>query len=327
MLRYSLVLVAGFCVASSAGASTWADGLFDELSKDFGSVPRGPAQTHDFHVVNNTKSPVSISNVRVSCGCTSASATPRTYLKPGEDTYIHAQMDTTRFFGPKSVTIYVQFDRPKFEEVRLWVQANGRNDFNLTPETLSFGQIKRGTAPANSVNVTFYGNPGVRIVSAKGESNYVQPSIVETRRNDSEVVYTLTTKLRPDTPVGKWYTDVWVNTNVASMPQMRVPLTVEVESPLTVSPAVVSLGSLPMSGESERRVIVRGVQPFKIISVRGGDDHLQIKNSGTEAREVHVLTIKLKPGSTGSLDRTLRVLTDLKEDNEIDFRVNATVVP
>src|SRR5690349_16734060 len=46
MFRYSLVLVAGFWVAGSAGAATWADGLFDELSKDFGSVPRGPTLTH-----------------------------------------------------------------------------------------------------------------------------------------------------------------------------------------------------------------------------------------------------------------------------------------
>jgi hypothetical protein len=40
-----------------------------------------------------------------------------------------------------------------------------------------------------------------------------------------------------------------------------------------------------------------------------------------------VLTIQFKPGQAGTLDRTLRVLTDLKEDNEIDFRVHAVVTP
>jgi hypothetical protein len=329
MLRYSFVFAVGLLTAGSAGASTWAEGLFGELSKDFGSVPRGPAQKHDFRVFNNTRSPVNISSVRVSCGCVSASAYPRTYLKPGEETWIRAQMDTTRFIGAKSVTIYVQFDRPNFEEVRLWVQANGRNDFAMSPEMLSFGQIKRGTSPASSVSITFYGNQEAAIVSAKGESNYVVPTVVESRRTESEVVYTVTAKLRADTPVGKWYTDVWVKTNLATVAQMRVPLTVEIESPLTVSPAVVSLGSLKPDGESERRVIVRGVQPFKIVGVRGADDHIVVRDNSTEAREVHVLTIKFKPdaGNTGSLDRTLRVVTDLKEDNEIDFKINAVVQP
>jgi hypothetical protein len=329
MLRYSLVLIAGIWAAGSAGAATWAEGLFNELSKDFGSVPRGPAQRHDFRVVNNTRGPVNISSVRVSCGCVSASALPRTFLKPGEETFIRAQMDTTRFIGPKSVTIYVQFDRPRFDEVHLTVQANGRNDFNLSPETLAFGQIKRGTTPAASVSVTFYGNAEAAIVSAKGESNYIQPSVVESRRTETEVVYTITARLRSDTPVGKWYTDVWLSTNLPSVPQMRVPLTVEIESLLTVSPSVVSLGLLKNEGESERRVIVRGVQPFRITGVRGSDENLVVRDTTSEAREVHVLTIKYRAGSgsTGTLDRTLRVVTDLKEDNEIDFRVNAIVQP
>src|SRR5260370_20470181 len=115
MLRYSCVLVLGLLAAGPASAS-WADGLFDELSKDFGSVPRGPSVSNPFRVKNNTKGDVNISNVRVSCGCTSAWAV-KTHLSPGEETAIMAKMDTTRFSGPKTVTIFVQFDAPAFEEV------------------------------------------------------------------------------------------------------------------------------------------------------------------------------------------------------------------
>src|SRR3954451_24213188 len=113
MLRYSLVLVAALSAAESASASTWAQGLFDETSKDFGSVPRGPLLTHHFRVVNRTKQAVNVSSVRVSCGCVTATAM-KTYLAPGEETTIYATMDTTRFTGPKSVTVFVQFDSPSF---------------------------------------------------------------------------------------------------------------------------------------------------------------------------------------------------------------------
>jgi hypothetical protein len=325
MLRYSLILLAGLATAGYAGAATWADGLFEELNKDFGSVPRGLLQSHEFRVVNNTRQVVNISSVRVSCGCTTASVKDgKSLLNPGEETAILARMDTSRFIGVRSVTIYVQFDRPQFEEVRLWVSANARNDFSVTPDTLNVGQVKRGSSQSAAVNLTFYGSREVRILTAKGESNYILPEFKEIRR-DAEVTYQLSARLRPDTPVGKWFTDVWVTTNMPSLPQIRVPLTVEVESALTASPEAVAMGKLKLMGESERRVVVRGVQPFKITKIQGVDDQLQVQDSTVGTREVHVLTVKFKGDRPGNITRRIRVLTDLTGENEIDFQINAVV--
>jgi hypothetical protein len=326
--RYGLALAAVITAlaacASSASAGTWGQTLFDELSKDFGSVPRGPQLTHHFRVTNRTKSAVNISSVRVSCGCVTATAM-KTRLEVGEETTIFATMDSTRFVGPKSVTIFVQFDAPQFEEVRLYVQANGRNDFTVTPDTLSLGQVKRGSEAVASTTVTFYGHNGARVVEAKGESNYVDAAVVEERRTNFEVTYKVTAKLRTDTPVGKWFTDVWLTTNVTTLTKMRIPLTVEVESPLTVSPNFLALGSVKVNEDVQRRVVVRGVRPFRVTEVKGGDAELQVSAASPEAREVHVLTVRLRATKAGAVDKTLRVVTDLPEDNEIDFRFNAAV--
>ena len=325
MLRYSLVVVAGLWAASSASANTWGQGLFDGLSKDFGSVHRGPMLSHHFRVTNRTQGPVNISSVRVSCGCVTATAM-KTYLQAGEETSIYITMDTTRFVGPKSVTVYVQFDSPQFDEVRLVVQANGRTDLTISPDTLALGQVKRGTEATASTTVTFHGHPGAKITAAAGESNYVQATFAEERRTDYEVAYKLTVKLRGDTPAGKWFTDVWLTTNLDSLAKVRVPLTVEVEPALTVSPGVLVVGTVRANEESQRRVIVRGAKPFKITAVQGGDETLEVKPASNEAREVHVLTVRLKPGKAGALDRTLRIVTDQKEDGQVDFKVNAAVI-
>jgi hypothetical protein len=326
MFRYGFVLLAGLCAAGPAAAASWADGLFDELSKDFGSVPRGPTLVYPFRVVNKTGGPVSITSVRVSCGCTSATVL-RSYLNPGEETAVVARMDTSRFTGVRSVTIFVQFDRPAFDEVRLWVQANARNDFAVSPDSLAFGQVRRGAAPTAAVQVTFYGHGDARIVDVRSESNYVRPALREVRRLESEVTYELSSGLRPDAPVGKWYTDVWLRTNNPMMPQVRVPLTVEIESALSVTPEAVTLGQVRLKGESERRVIVRGTRPFKITRVQGTDDQVLVKDNTPEARAVHVLTVRLRGARPGELNRTLRVLTDLPEDNQIDFQLSARVTP
>jgi hypothetical protein len=325
MLRYSLMLLVGLATAGPAAAATWAEATFDELSKDFGSVPRGPTLSHPFRLVNNTKGAITIASVRVSCGCVSAGALKAT-LQPGEETAILARMDTNRFSGTKAVTIFVQFSQPQWEEVRLVVQANSRDDVIITPETLALGQAKRGTSPSATVNVTLLASQA-QITGVQPESNYVQTALREAKNENGEVSYSLTAKIRADAPVGKWYSDVWLKTSNPAMPKVRVPLTVEIESALSVSPSSVTLGQVAVGSQVERKVIVRGTKPFKITDVRGAGGDLVVSDSANESQAIHVLTLTLKGSKAGDLNRTLRVITDLKDDGEIDFRAQGQVMP
>jgi hypothetical protein len=325
MYRFGLVFLS-LCAVQPVSAAS-ADLMFQELSKDFGSVPRGPTLQHAFHLKNNSANVVHIANVRVSCGCVSAYAMKDT-LQPGEESAVVASMDTTRWpGGVKSVTVYVLFDAPHTEEVRLWVRANGRDDVNVSPDTLAFGQIKRGNTPASAVRITFLGTPDARVLEVTPESNYVQPTIREVSRQGSEVAYELTARLRGDAPAGKWYTDIWLRTNNESMPRVRVPLTVEIESLLSVNPPAVALGEVKVGAEAERKVIVRGVKPFKITGVKGTDTVLSVKDSANVSKYVHVLTVKVRSAKAGTLTRNLEIITDLEGDNRIDVSASARVIP
>jgi hypothetical protein len=326
MMRFSLALLVGLASVGAAGAASWADAMFEELSRDFGSVPSGPTLTHHFRLTNKTAAPVRLGSIRVSCGCVAATAL-HSDLAPGQTTSILVQMDTRRFHGIKNVTIYVQFERPQWEEVRLWVQANSRDDFTVTPDTLAFGQVKRATTPAASVIVSFLGNGQWQITGVHSDSNYVQPLLTELRREPAEVAYQLTARLRADAPVGKWYTDLWLQTNNPVTPRVRVPLTVEIESALSVSPGSVALGQVKVGAEAERKVIVRGVKPFRITGFKGTDAELTAQDSTADSKAVHVVTVKLKPAKAGELKRALRVLTDLPEEGSIEFQTQAQVVP
>jgi hypothetical protein len=325
MFRYSLVLLAGLAVAGPVSAASWADAMFEELSKDFGSVPRGPTLQYPFRLVNKTRTTVNIASVRVSCGCVTATALRGT-LAPGEETAVVAQMDTHRFSGVKTVTIYVQFDRPAWEEVRLWVQANSRDDVSVTPDAFAFGRTKRGAAPTGAVTVTFLGGSQAQLTGVQTDSNYIHTEVRMLARQDQEVSYQLTAKLRPDAPVGKWYTDVWLQTSNPSMPRIRVPLTVEVESALSISPPAVQFGAVKVGGEAERRVMIRGVKDFRITGIRGTDAEVRVRDSTHDSKPVHVLTVTLKGDKAGEVNRTLRVITDLPEEAEIDFQARGQVV-
>jgi hypothetical protein len=206
------------------------------------------------------------------------------------------------------------------------VQANSRDDVSVYPDSLSFGRIKRGTGALEQVKISFYGNTGWQITSVASDSNYIQPGVKVAQKDANEVTYQLSARIRADAPVGKWYTDVWVMTNNPVSPKIRIPLTVEIESSLSVSPSTVYLGQVKAGQEVERKVIVRGSKAFRITKLDGIDEQISVKESNAESKAVHVLTVQLRADKAGEINRTIRVFTDIPDGGDIEFHTWAQVV-
>jgi len=305
MFRHNLLLVAllGFASQASAGA----DAYFEQKSHDFGATPRGPLLVHYFRFTNSGKETLTIGGIRVSCGCVTSSA-PVNTVKPGESSYITAQMDTRRYGKP--VTVYVTFTQPHYEEVSLLVSADVRGDLQITPESIAFGNIKRGAEASASVQVTLTGDPNWEVKEAKADSNYVKPAAKLVKRNGAEVTYEISASLRNDLPVGKWYTDVWLTTSNPSLQKVRVPLHVDVTAPVTVTPASLSLGDIKVGDDVEQNVLVKGDKPFKITSIKGADGIVAVNEPSAEAKAIHIIRVKVRPTASGDIAKDLQVVTD-----------------
>lgn len=57
---------------------------FDKETHDFGKIPKGTPVTHEFKFTNAGDSPIIISEVKPTCGCSIAEFT-KTPVKPGEN--------------------------------------------------------------------------------------------------------------------------------------------------------------------------------------------------------------------------------------------------
>jgi beta-lactamase regulating signal transducer with metallopeptidase domain len=126
---------AGGKAAGEALTATWANPLIEEKSWDFGTVRRGEQVMHRFRLTNTLKEPIHISSVRTEAsfvkaftigfldemGATQRLQTP--WIAPHQSVGIDVDIDTRRFTGDKTTTVYVQFDQPAAAEVRLQVQA------------------------------------------------------------------------------------------------------------------------------------------------------------------------------------------------------------
>src|SRR5262249_11927647 len=115
------------------------------LVHDFGSVPRGAQLFHRFKITNIYAVPMDITNLKPSCGCGTAKATTNT-LQPRESGFIEVKLDTTRFTGPKKVTISVTVGPEFTSTADLHLSFNSRADVVYNPGQVSFGVVARGKA-------------------------------------------------------------------------------------------------------------------------------------------------------------------------------------
>ena len=150
-------------MAAVLAAPAWAgpSDLFTEKVMDFGVSPKGTVLVHYFRFTNTTKQTITLGSPRVSCGCVSA-AVSTNRVAPGESAAVIAYMDTRRIPTPnvdKSVLVYVPFLAPQQEEVTLRVQTVARDDLMMSPDTLGFGNVKKGQGGEGSTKVTFLSDP------------------------------------------------------------------------------------------------------------------------------------------------------------------------
>jgi hypothetical protein len=327
MLKHLMwALTAWACAASSVLA---AGPVFEETTKDFGSVPRGTILTHQFKVTNTYDAPLHIAGTRTSCGLCSTAQIARNELQPGESTVVLVTVDTHKFGGNRNFSIFVLFDRPAVEEVRLVVQAVSREDISVEPGQLYFGRVKKGSGATASVRIEYHGGTQWHITGIENDNGYLQPQLQEASRGPGHVTYQLNVKLRDDTPIGCWHSEVLLKTSDASTPRIRVPLTVEIEGALGVTPSEVVFGRIKPGARAERRVVIRGSTPFKIVRLEGADETIQVNYKADESRPVQVLTVVCQAGDIPlELTRKLRVITDLPaEDGTVEFTVQAQVGP
>jgi len=326
MYRIAIAVFAIF-VGSGQATAGYSE-LFTEHVKDFGISPKGPVLIHYFRFTNNTNQTLSLGQPRVSCGCTSA-AVSKNQVAPGETAAVIAYMDTRQIPTPnvtKSVIVYVPFLAPTQEEVSLRVQTVCRDDLMMSPDTLAFGTIRKGQGGKVSTKVTFFSDPEWKINESACAGGFIGVEHKLESRAGGMVTYEITATLDKECPAGNWTSDVFLKTSNAAVATLRIPVTVNVTSPVAASPEAVQFGDLALGNATEKRVTLQSGTPFKILSVKGTDEQLDVKVESKEAKPVHILTLSANPKLLGGFARNVEIVTDNKEQPRVVIPVVAKVV-
>jgi hypothetical protein len=321
-----------FAIAAVVGttAPAWAGpgDLFTEKVMDFGVSPKGTVLIHYFRFTNTTNQTLTLGTPRVSCGCTSAAVSKAT-VAPGESAAVIAHMDTRRIPTPgvvKSVTVYVPFLAPNFEEVSLRVQTVTRDDLMMSPDVLAFGAVKAGVGAQVSTKVTFTSDPTWKVTEATSTGGYVKAEFKEETRSGNFVTYEVTATLEKECPAGNWISDINLKTSNAAVAKLRIPVSVNVSPNAPINSESAAFGELPVGVETEKKVTVKGNAPFKILEVKGADEQLKVVVSQNEASQTHTIIFAANPKTLGGFKRNVEIVTDSKEQPKLVIPVTAQVV-
>lgn len=325
--------LAGLLVTAtgSARAAGWADRMFLESKHDFGPVPRGAKVRHAFVLTNRLAEPITILDVRASCGCTTGRATA-SVVPPGQSATVEAEMDTRNFVGLKATVLYVTLVTAsgKEGEARLGVSSTILSDIVLNPGTVDFGLVARGQTSTQSLTIDRVGLPNWRVARMVSNCRAIDATLVETTRQGTSVGYRLSVTLKADAPAGVIRDEIRLLSNDPESPVLPVQVTATIRGDLSASPTVLAMGHAVSSGEVQGRFLVRASKPFTIRTIEGAGDGFRVTADDPRARPIHILTVTYRPEegtSRGDLRKVFRVHTDLPGEPPLDLTATLRVDP
>ena len=242
---------------------TWAEKMFEEHNYDFGHIARGSDAKYRLKLTNLYKQPVHISNVETTCGCSAGEPTKST-LESLESGYIEVTMDTRRFTRRKDSNLIITFDAPLYAQVRIPVTAYIRTDVVLEPGAVNFGAVDQGQKVERRISVAYAGRSDWHIKEVKVAQKHIEAKVVETARGDGRVNYDLLVTLNSSVPSGPIRDRLILITDDSNGPQVPILVEGRVEADITVTPVVVSLGTLTSGRKKKFNIVLRGKNKFLI---------------------------------------------------------------
>jgi len=294
--RFGILSICLFVLsASTSYGQEWAQKMFDKDKIDFGVIARGSDAQYRLKIKNIYKEPVHISNVRTTCGC-SAAEPSQNLLQSGEEGYIQVKMDTARFQRRKDSNVIVTFDAPQYAEITIPITSYIRTDVVFTPGAANFGSVEVGKGAETTVGLAYAGREDWAITAIESRNPHLTAKAVETGRGGGRVNYNLILKLDPKTPKGPIREQIILKTNDVNFKTVPLLAEARVESDITITPEVVSLGMMVPGQEKTVNVVLRGKKPFEInkIECESNDEAFKIRMPKA-AQPIHVLPLTIVP--------------------------------
>ncbi|PTX91724.1 DUF1573 domain-containing protein [Opitutus sp. ER46] len=260
----ALVLLAG-AAGAAPGAKPESTAvpavMLPERAHDFGRVPQGTVLRHGFTLRNEGGRTLRVIDLLSSCGCTTTPDWPRE-LAPGASGVISVALDTTQFAGPITKTITVVTDDPRQPRIGLELKADIWTPLSLSQPTLLFPALSSPDATMTRSITLRREVEGTLAVTKLQSSN---PRFAAAAREISPgKEYELTVTLVPPLAEGTHTGRITLETGLAELPTLQVPVVAIVLPAVQVAPTEMAFSSPRLAAEEKRFAVILSHRGAKI---------------------------------------------------------------
>lgn len=291
--RFAILCVVASVVSPVLAFANNTDAMFPVKSHNFGDVAVASKTEFQFPIHNTTGRTLHIREVRTSCGCTSPVVETH-YIEPGQTGSILAKFNTATHRGQKGANLTVVVDQPFYAEVRLRVDGYIRQDLVFHPGAIDFGKQPRGRQLTQMAKIIYAGRRDWAVVDVLTSKPWISIEVKQESITGQNSVYLMTVNLAPDAPAGFFRDELVVVTNDRSRPRIPFVISGELESELTISPQSIAGGSVKPGEAIEKKLVIRGKDPFVIDSIEAKGWEVSF-DPVDEAKTTHIINVRFAP--------------------------------
>ncbi len=221
MMRYLLLLLTFLILPTTVLAAPHLQA--ETALFNFGRVAEGSKTEHTFRFQNTGDTPLIISKVRSSCGCTAALLSAKE-LAPGEWGELKTTFNSKGFQGSVTKTIVVYSNDPDQQKARFRLQGEVQKELLVSPRRLQFSAIKDKAPFAATINLRNDGTSNIFLSDLKTTSEELQAELSSSQLAPGESVQ-IAIRLAPDTDKSRFAGYVTLRTSSPRAPTLRIPVT------------------------------------------------------------------------------------------------------
>ncbi|WP_169976682.1 DUF1573 domain-containing protein [Tautonia rosea] len=328
-----LLLVSAMASQVQAQSATeWVEAVFPERSHNFGTVAKGSVLRHNFKITNRTNREVRISGWKPMCGCTDVNLGAQA-IPPGAQTTLEVVFDTTKFSGYKATGLTLYLEQPSARTIDYSLTSFIQDEIEVTPGVLDFGDLKRGGTAEKIVTLRYRGGQkNWRVIDMRHANSSLSAELQEVPRPGNDgVEYRLVARLDPNRlRNGNFRDQITLITNDEQRKTIPLSVVARVSPEVSLSPAVLNLGSVRAGQRVERTVLLRGSTPFRVMETKAVEGAIAVSGASPDtSRPLHQIKVAIEtpPASNGAYHAILEIETDHPDEPPVRLTAFATVVP
>lgn len=291
-------------------------------TKDFGYVYQGQKLKHVFSLKNNSNKPITIKNVKNSCGCTSALSSAENIL-PKDTIYIETIVDTTgKGERPFEVFIDIILSEPD-EKIRLSIKGN---IIIPNPNRINFGDVYRNKTSEKYFFLKTLPTEKLDCYTCEYDDKFFDVEVISPHFWNRLEHHKVLIKFHDNIPPGNFEKKIVFRTNRSYEPNVSVLLTGHILAPIEAEPQAVSLGLMKSTDTLKRKIRLYSPYdfPFSIKTIYNPlPQNIIVKDlsDGASSKE-HWIEIKmLSSFPEGKIDFDLNITATFEDKKEYTLRV------